>query len=472
MSATDWDELPRDLNALLPRPVRECLCTEPGLERAFVVGGFVRDALLEKPSKDIDIEVFGRSVDDLVAILRRLGRVDLVGKSFGVIKVTMRGCDTVDFSLPRRDSKTGPGHRGFEAEVDATMSLREASTRRDFTINALYYDPRRKVVLDCHQGARDLEEQRLRAVDKTTFCDDPLRVLRAMQFSARFGYRADSELIELSRSMIDSFSELPGERVGEEWLKWGQKSTRPSLGLKFLVECGWIRHFPELDRIRDVPQDPEWHPEGNVFQHTSHCCDALVELPEWQGASPQDRLVLLLAILLHDIGKAETTDRVVRQGRERIVSPGHEGVSANLAPDFLKPLKLAKVIEERVVPLVANHMIHFEQPTDRAVRRLAHRLKPETIENLVTVMTADSHGRPPLPKSIPRNVELLLDKSRSMALAQAAPQPILQGRDLLELGYQPGPELGVILREAFAAQLEGEFHDREGGFDWVARRST
>ncbi len=216
-----------------------------------------------------------------------------------------------------------------------------------------------------------------------------------------------------------------------------------------------------------VPQDPEWHPEGDVWQHTKHCCDALAELPDWQALSTEDRAVYMLAILLHDIGKATTTSEVVKDGKRRIVSPGHEAISSKDAKVFLKQLGCSNSIQERVIPLVANHMIHLQDPSDRAIRRLAQRLSPETIRGLCLVMTGDSQGRPPRPKGIPETVTTLRERSEELLLAQGAPKPLLHGRDLLPIGFQPGPSLGAVLKRAFEAQLDGEFDDREGGLSWL-----
>lgn len=460
-----------DFQAAIPGPLLHLLRAEPLLQRAFIVGGFVRDALLRQDSKDFDIEVFGVPFENLVQALDRWGRVDLVGKSFGVIKLTMPGCETVDFSLPRVDSKVAAGHRGFEVAFDESLSPEIASSRRDFTVNALFYDPRELLVRDEHGGLDDLEAGILRVVDTRTFTEDPLRVLRAMQFISRFGFRPDQTLLELAQSMAPSYSELAQERVCEEWLKWSSKSCYPSRSLEFLVASGWARHFPEIAQTIGVPQDPEWHPEGDVFRHTLHCCDALVGLPEWQVLTAQDRNVYLLAVLLHDIGKVSTTNHVVKQGRKRVVSPGHEGVSAELASVFMNRIGIPKSISERVIPLIANHMVHLQKPTDRAIRRLAYRLRPESIEGLSIVIKADSFGRPPKPQVVPDSVIQILAHSKRMEISKSSPKPLIQGRDLIKMGYSPGPEMGRILSHAFNAQLDGEFGDMAAGLLWVEEKS-
>ena len=457
-----------NFNSLLPSALLCLFQEEAAVAKAYVVGGFVRDALLgETRSKDFDVEVFGVSWPQLSAALSRWGRVDQVGKSFGTIKLSMPGCAAIDFALPREDSKTSPGHRGFSVQCRPQMTRCEAANRRDFTVNALFYDPRQQRVIDCVGGLEDLSQKRLRMVAPNAFAEDPLRVLRAVQFLSRLAFAPDPELIRLSRRMPPSFAELAKERVCEEWLKWASKSRLPSAGLRFLLQSGWIQHFPELQAIVGVPQDPEWHPEGDVFRHTCHCCDALAALKDWQNKPSADRAVYMLAVLLHDLGKASTTAEVLRDGKPRIVAPGHEQISVSLAESFLQKLGVSNAIRARVKPLVANHMIRLHEPTDKAVRRLAHRLQPETIEGLCLVMTADSFGRPPKPKTFPESIRQLQTRASALRLRQSPPQKILQGRDLLQIGIPPGPAMGKILAQVFEAQLDGKVTNLKSALSWA-----
>jgi tRNA nucleotidyltransferase (CCA-adding enzyme) len=260
---------------------------------------------------------------------------------------------------------------------------------------------------------------------------------------------------------------LAVERVCDEWFKWATRSRRPSAGLQFLRATEWLEHFPELQAIVGVPQEPEWHPEGDVFVHTGHCCDALVTLPQWQQADEPTRIVLSLAVLTHDLGKAQTTQRVEQDGVWRIAAPRHEETSGALAERFLQRLRVPRALTERVLPLVKNHMAHLQAVTDRAVRRLARRLAPETILSLCAVMTADAMGRPPKPPAAPPMVAALLAKAAELQVEDSAPRPILMGRHLLDLGMQPGPEFGEILAAAYEAQLEGKFIDLPKAFDWL-----
>ncbi len=448
-----------------PSELKAILRDTPELNRAYLVGGCVRDALLKLPHKDFDIEVFGVTYEQLEAALCRWGRTDLVGRSFGVVKLRV-GEFTFDFTIPRRDSKVAPGHKGFEITFDPDISPREAASRRDFTINSLMHDPREDRVLDFFGGIADLENKVLRHTS-AAFVEDPLRVLRGMQFASRFCLKAAPETIELCRSMKGTFGELAPERVRDEWFKWAEKSVVPSVGLHFLNTTGWLEHFPELHNLVGTPQDPGWHPEGDVFLHTCHCCDAMARLPQWREAGSPTRIVYMLAVLLHDVGKPLTTREEIRDGEARIVSPGHEVEGGPLADRFLERIHAPLALRERVLPLVVNHMAHLQTVSDRSVRRLAKRLEPSSIEDLCVIITSDSMGRPPRPANVPKFVEQLLVKAYELEEKNRAPRPILRGRHLIERGLSPGPEFGEILSQAFEAQLEGEFKDLEGANAWL-----
>ncbi len=449
-----------------PPELEQILSQTPELSQAFLVGGCVRDAVLGIPHKDFDIEVFGATYEKLAAALSRWGKTDLVGRSFGVVKLRA-GEFVFDFTIPRRDSKVAPGHNGFQITFDEGITPKEAASRRDFTINSLMYDLREKKVLDFFGGIADLEKRILRHTSEA-FVEDPLRVLRGMQFAARFNLKGASETIQLCREIKGSFSELAIERVREEWFKWAEKSAFPSAGLRFLLETEWIEHFPELQRMHGTPQDPKWHPEGDVFTHTCHCCDAMVTLPEWKGTDSESRIVYSLAILLHDCGKPQTTHEEMREGKMRIVSPGHESAGVSIAETFLSRIGAPIAIRERVLPLIHNHMAHYDEISDRAVRRLARRLAPETIEGLCTIMTADRLGRPPQPPQVPHTVVALLKKAHELEVQKSAPKPLLLGRHLIELGMQPGVDFGKILYDAYEAQLEGHFFDLLQAHQWLA----
>jgi tRNA nucleotidyltransferase (CCA-adding enzyme) len=444
--------------------------------RPLLVGGCVRDWLAGRPAKDFDIEVFSATPDQLVATLSRFGPTDPVGRSFGVIKLRLAGID-YDFSLPRRETKTGAGHRGFAVGVDPLLTPAEALARRDFTLNAMALDPHTGELIDPHGGRRDLAASLLRHTSDA-FTEDPLRVLRAMQFAGRFDLTLARETAALCRSISATYRELPVERVWVEWEKWAAHSRRPSAGLRVLAETGWIEHFPEVAALVGVPQEPEWHPEGDVFVHTCHCVDALAALPEWQALEHGTRRDVMFAVLAHDFGKPATTRQEEKRGRLRWTSPGHESAGGPLAEAFLtrigSPLDSCPLVRA----LVENHFAHLGWPADgepapALLRRLARRLAPATIEQLLLVLRADHLGRPPrLCAGTERRIEQLATAARGLAIANAAPVPLLLGRHLLAAGLAPSPQFKAILTAAYEAQLDGAFTDTAGASAWLTQHLT
>ena len=359
--------------------------------RAFLVGGCVRDSLMSKTvAKDFDIEVFGLSPETLRTALEQRFRLDLVGLSFGVLK--LYGHD-IDVSLPRRESKRGIGHKGFLIDSDPMMSVKEAATRRDFTVNAIYLDPLTGEFEDPWGGRADLENGVLRHVSEK-FVEDPLRVLRGMQFVARFGFTPDSSTVEICRGM--GIENLPRERLMEEWKKFLLKGVYMSKGMDFLRQTGWVRHFPELKRLIGCKQAPEWHPEGDVWNHTCCCLNAFAA-ERYRCSDDFENLVVGLAVLCHDLGKpfCSRYDPV----KKRIRSLGHDVQGVPPTLKFLKRLTNEERILKEVPPLVKYHMLPHAmwkgKSRDSAIRRLA--LKVGSIDRLIRVCAADSAGRPPFP---------------------------------------------------------------------------
>lgn len=433
------------------RRVASAFAEEGG--RALIVGGLVRDALLGKANKDFDFEVYGLEVERVEKVLARLGRVNLAGRAFGVWKVTLEGVD-FDVSLPRRESKVGAGHKGFVVTGDPFMSVREAARRRDLTINSMAWDPLTGELHDPFGGRADLERGILRATDPTKFGEDPLRVYRLAQFAARFGFSVDPVTLELARSLRDELPALAMERVGTEWRKLLVKGVCPGWGLQVLELAGVLEVMhPQLHALVGLEQDAEWHPEGDVFRHTCFTLDAAAEILRREGI--EDRLSVLLAALLHDVGKAVTT-RVING---RIRSPGHAEAGVEIARSFLRPLGFGKAVERKVLVLVKEHLAHLNATTDRAIRRLALRLDPATIAELAVVIEADHSGRLPLPPTNP--AADLVRRARELAVEAGRPKPLLMGRDLIRLGFKPGPEMGRVLRAVFEAQVVGEVATKE-----------
>jgi len=437
--------------------------------RPRLVGGCVRDWLIGLEPKDFDIEVYGLDYEALGRALAPFGPTDLVGRSFGVLKVRLEGVE-YDFSLPRRESKTGAGHRGFAVAPDPALTEAEAAARRDFTINAIAYDPLDDRLLDFHGGADDLKRRILRHTGPA-FVEDPLRVLRAFQFAARFELTLAPETIALCCSISGTYAELAVERVWGEWDKWATKAVKPSRGIIALKQTGWLKHFPEIAALDGVPQEPEWHPEGDVLVHTNHCLDALVGLDSWRNGPPQTRRLLSLGVLAHDFGKATTTKQAERRGKLRWVSPEHEAAGGPLTDTFLARIGAPLDLIPRVRQLVVNHLLHHqgaEEYRDTTVRRLARKIEPATIDELIAVMQSDHLGRPPLVSAeTVRRLDHLRAAAKRLALEHAAPKPIVLGRHLISLGLHPGPQFKPALEAAFESQLDGAFYDEAGGLEWM-----
>jgi tRNA nucleotidyltransferase (CCA-adding enzyme) len=431
------------LSPSLDRIVREL---DAAGYRALVVGGAVRDALLGLDPKDFDIEVYGVSYDQLAQMLARYGRVDLVGKSFGVVKL-----EGHDFSVPRRDSKTGVHHRDFETTFDPAITPKEAASRRDFTINAMAFDPVSGELLDFFGGREDLQNRVLRATGEA-FSEDPLRVLRGMQFACRFDLQLDPATAQMARDISDQYPTIATERVAEEFNKWALKSTKPGLIGPYLLQS-------------------EWHPEGDVFVHTMHVLNAAARVAEREHVEGDDRAVLMYSALTHDFAKADVTALRQRDGRLRWSSYGHEQAGVPLAKRFLERIGIKNSIVERVLPLVEEHMAHTNMKgnvTARAVRRLATRLAPASIAQLLLLIEADASGRPPKPPGLPESAAKLRDVAGELSVHHEPPAPLILGRHVLPyFNGQAGKQIGEVTRAAYEAQLDGAFSKEAEALVWL-----
>jgi tRNA nucleotidyltransferase (CCA-adding enzyme) len=416
--------------------------------RALLVGGWPRDRLLGRESKDIDIEVFGLGTDALRPLLESFGRVETVGESFQVFKI-----GEIDVSLPRRESKSGRGHRGFDVSGDPSLTFEDAARRRDFTINAIGWDPLTDEFIDPFRGRDDLQRQLLRVVDPATFGDDSLRVLRAVQFAARFELTVEEETRAICRRI--PLDDLPAERV------WGEidkllQAARPSLGLALALDLGIVeRQFPELHALVGCQQEPEWHPEGDVWVHTLQVIDRARERID--DLSRPEQVAVMLGAVTHDFGKPATT--AFLDGRIRSIDHEEQGVApAGLFLDRLNIFSLEGYdVRRQVLGMVAQHLkpgMWFkvkDEVGDGAFRRLSQKVD---LELLARLAKADCLGRQPGQFNC-EAMDWFLQRARALGVEHRPPPPILLGRHLLELGEKPGPRIGAILKAVYEQQLDG-----------------
>ena len=429
---------------------------------AVLVGGAVRDALLGTLSKDIDIEVYGMQAEEIRQALAGFGPVHAVGKSFGVLKLRLHAGYEIDVSLPQLRSWNPDGARGSMPIPDPFTTPEQAASRRDFTWNALALTSDGQL-LDFYHGQRDLEQRIIRHVSTLSFGDDPLRVLRAMQFAARFDMQLAPETARLCQTLLDAATALPSERIWGEWQKWALLGIVPSAGLRALRESGWLALYPMLAALIDCSQDPGWHPEGDVWTHTGHVCDMATAIAQREGLNGDQRMAVLFGALCHDLGKATTT----QQGEDgRFRSPGHDKAGVRPTRQFLNSIGAPARITALVLPLVQEHMNAINvQATERIVRRLAVRLAPATIGLWHAVVEADASGRPPEPPADPGAAVAAM--AQQIGTATSKPRALLNGHDILEYGIKQSPVIGRILAQAYEAQIEGVFSTREEALEWL-----
>ncbi|RPI53777.1 MAG: HD domain-containing protein, partial [Acidobacteria bacterium] len=399
---------------------------------------------------------------ELPSLLERFGRVEPIGQSFPVYKI-----GPIDIGLPRRESKSGRGHKGFLVEGDPSMSIEDAARRRDFTTNAISWDPLTGAFEDPFHGRDDLDRKILRAVDAATFGDDSLRVLRALQFAARFELTLEEGTKALCRSI--RLDDLPPERIWGEIEKLLLRAERPSIGFGLALELGVIDQlFPELKALVGCAQEPEWHPEGDVWVHTLMVIDeARRRVADLDHA---DQLIVMLGAVTHDFGKPATT--AVIDGRIRSLNHEEEGVAPAAA--FLDRLNIhslgGKDVRGQVLGLVAHHlkpgMLYKvrETLTDGAFRRLSQKAN---LELLARLAKSDCLGR--TGNFDCTAMDWFLERARELGVDRSPPKPLLLGRHLLELGMTPGPEMGALLKRIYEKQLDGEIKTTEEGITLAAQ---
>lgn len=443
------------LHTMKPQVLIICEAVREAGGRALLVGGSVRDLLLRVASKDLDLEVYGLEPVRLRELLQTIGRVNTVGESFTVYKVVLGDPRVeVDVSIPRRESKSGRGHRGFTVQGDPNMSFEEAARRRDFTVNAVMMDPLTGETLDPFGGRRDLEARLLRAVAPETFVEDSLRVLRAMQMAARFEMTVEPATVKLCRSI--DLSDLPRERVWGEFEKLLTKAEWPSIGLSVARDVGvLVKLFPEIHALVGCPQDPLAHPEGDAFTHTQLCLDQAAQVAE--DLSTEKRITLLLAALCHDLGKPILDEL----GEDPASGADHSQAGVGPTKKVLDKLGVYTLSgydsRNQVLALVREHLTperffgERKSLTDGSIRRLSQRVDPDLLYRL-----ARANGLSRGSASSSEAADWFIEKARALGVEHGPPEPILLGRHLIETGVEPGPRMGEILRAVYELQLDGQ----------------
>ena len=428
----------------------------------IVVGGSVRDFFLNIPVKDYDIEIFGiDSLDIIQKSLEKFGSVKLVGKSFGVLTLRVNEYD-FDFALPRIEKKIGNTHQDFEVITNANLSFKEAAIRRDFTINAIGYDFFKQEFLDPFDGINDLKNKIIKHINDTTFIEDSLRVYRAVQFASRFDFEIAENTKELCKQIVlnDELTYLPKERVYEEFKKLFLKSEKPSIGFELLRELGLLKYFQELEVLIDCIQEPEYHPEGDVWIHTMMSLDELARILKEENIEDEYRkLYLFYGILCHDFGKPFCTKEI----NGKITSFKHEALGIEPTISFLSKLTNEKKFIEIVCSLVKNHLTPFQlylaESSLKAIKRLSLKVN---IEDLCFVCLADCLGRTIKDKEkCPKATTWLLTKAKELDIHNEPIKQLVLGRDLIELGFKPSSKFKEILEFAFDLQIDENMNKEE-----------
>jgi tRNA nucleotidyltransferase (CCA-adding enzyme) len=420
----------------------------------LIVGGFVRDMHLKRDSKDIDCEVYRVTRERLIAILSKYGKVKECGE-FVTYKLIIKGQELpYEFSLPRTERKVSKGHKGFVVTPDGFLSVEEATKRRDLTINAMLFCPLTGITLDPYNGLTDLKNGIIKHVNKDTFAEDPLRVLRVAQFAARFEFEVSPETKELCTSLIEEMKTLSKERFYIELDKILMKANKPSIAFRLLLDMGVLAEiFPEIASLKNIAQGRKHHPEGNVFEHTMLALDSV--------PMEQRRVDLMLAILCHDFGKA-VVESIVEQDGEIVHHYGHAEAGDELIKTFLKRFTDESKLTETVLNLSRLHMRPYELANDmskRNVRRLALKCN---IDDLVTVHVADLGGR--------ANGKDTSHIDRLITIYQEIKdeiKPVVSGDDIIAHGITDGKSIGKLKTAAFNAQLDGLFMTKADGIEWL-----
>lgn len=427
--------------------VEEFLSKSDNSADLYLVGGAVIDLIEEREVKDWDIEIFGMSFDIISNVLEKMGlNWSITGEKFGVLKTNYMGLD-LDISVPRKENKIGKGHKSFMVEFPSDISIRDAALRRDLTINSMSINLKDMSLIDYFGGKSDLEEGIIRAIYSMTFVEDPLRVLRIMQLLPRKGKYVDRFTVELCKSMIGEYDYLPKERVFEEFSKLLLKADKPSVGLRFLEECGWLKKFEALYDMVGCPQNIEWHPEGDVWTHSLNVIDNAAKL---RDRIPEDwKLAFMFGALLHDVGKPSTTD-------DELKSHGHDKAGEEIAINFMNQITNDKKLIEKVSSIVINHMRLGNITRDKRSKIGAwKRLHNDIRLDIAAYISLSDFGG----KYDDFDVYSEHEPSRKALewfdkFGEKTIDPVLKGRHLIDIGMKPGPVFGSILKRAYEIQID------------------
>lgn len=410
--------------------------------RTYYVGGCVRDSLMGVGAKDIDIEIHGISYDNLLSILEEMGKVRVTGASFGVFG--LKGSD-LDIAMPRKEEATGRGHKDFAVYTDPFIGEEKAALRRDFTLNALMQDVLTEEILDFYGGRSDLEKGIIRHVNSESFVEDPLRVLRAAQFAARFNFSVAEETVKLCSGM--DLTALSRERIMTELEKALLKAEKPSVFFKTLAEMGQLSYwFPEVEALRGIPQNPRFHPEGDVWNHTMDTLDDAAGLRK-EAKKP---LYFMLSALCHDFGKTVTTEEIDGQ----IHAYRHETEGEEIVRGFLTRITSETDLIRYVLNMVLMHMRPNMLAASGSSKKSYMHMFDKSVEpsDLLLLAKADYMGSTP-PEDYSLTEELLRNKLE--VFKELMSRPYVKGADLVEAGIKPGPEFREALDYAHKLRLAG-----------------
>jgi tRNA nucleotidyltransferase (CCA-adding enzyme) len=450
----------------------------PVTPQLVIVGGYVRDLILGKQPKDVDVEVYGVAPEKLQHMIRQLFlQVNDVGQSFGILKIKLEAGFEIDVALPRRETKVGTGHKGFVIESDPGLSFREAARRRDFTFNAIALDPLSGVIYDPYAGLTDLHNECLRVVDRVSFQEDPLRVFRAVQLSARLQARPEPDTFVLMKAMVDrgDLDQLSEERITDEWKKLLLKAKQPARGLQLLAELGVItKYYPELEALASTLQEPEWHPEGNVWIHTNLVVDQAARLirQSHRRFTTEEALTVMLGALCHDFGKPLVTK--VEDGRIR--SKGHEAAGEIPVRAFLNKFTFGHDMIDRVVKITQDHLktTQYWKSLDKGevderqyvniLRRLLRRLEGVSYEVFLAVTEADKRGRafPDAETAAYPEGDVFREMLKKYDIESQARHTLVTGAEIIDhFGLAPGPKIGELIQLVENARDEGHIQDKQ-----------